>query len=309
MSKFRTGHASDNGSIFPERGDVLKTGSKTAFEQDSFVIVGNIELVTSPRVTFLALCTDPTNAKGHGHLPLAAAPPPSSSSSLPPKRHLLYDSVTCLNDLRLRSNHSLDPPLLIEDVVSVITACLFYHWLRGGAIAWAVVLALYSIGGGVFLLMLGQYFFFTFPEWQIYGGIGIGVGVLAVITAFALSNRSYIWIRVAKFLWPFIIVICAVRAILMIVQLQRGKDKIAWQCSHGGQLWTESVDSGYETSAQLPGGFCATGFSSLNAAFIVSLLVDLVFQLYMYFLTWRFSKRLEHYSTMKGPFYGGYYNA
>jgi len=25
----------------------------------------------------------------------------------------------------------------------------------------------------------------------------------------------------------------------------------------------------------------------------------------MFFLTWRFSKRLEHYSTMKGPFHGG----
>jgi len=28
-------------------------------------------------------------------------------------------------------------------------------------------------------------------------------------------------------------------------------------------------------------------------------------QLYMFFLVWRFSKRLEHYSSMKGPYYGG----
>ena len=28
-------------------------------------------------------------------------------------------------------------------------------------------------------------------------------------------------------------------------------------------------------------------------------------QLYMTFLNWRFSKRLEHYAHMKGPFYGG----
>ncbi|KAF7436383.1 hypothetical protein PC9H_003216 [Pleurotus ostreatus] len=187
--------------------------------------------------------------------------------------------------------------------------CLLLLPLRGGAIAWAVVLALYSIAGGVFLLVLGQYLFFTFPEWQIYGGIGVGIGVLAVINLFALSNRSYIWIRVCKFLWPFVIVISAVRAILMIVQLQRGKDKIAWECSHGGQMWTDTVETGTETPAQMPGGFCAAGFSNLNAAFIVCLLVDLVFQLYMYFLTWRFSKRLEHYSTMKGPFHGGYYNA
>jgi hypothetical protein len=65
---------------------------------------------------------------------------------------------------------------------------------------------LYSIGGAIFLFMLGQYFFFLYPEWyvslsivlhsfsdvhdkrQIYGGIGIGVGCLCVINMVALSN-------------------------------------------------------------------------------------------------------------------------
>ncbi|RDB28726.1 hypothetical protein Hypma_015978 [Hypsizygus marmoreus] len=187
--------------------------------------------------------------------------------------------------------------------------CLLVLPLRAGSIAWAVLIAAYSIAGGVFLLMKGQYLFFNFPEWQIYGGIGLGVASAAVITMFALSNRSYIWIRVAKFLWPFIIVISTVRAIIMIVELQRGKDKIAWECSNGGQLWTESAASGVSASGSLPSGFCVAGFSSLNVAFIVSLLVDIVCQVYMYFLTWRFSKRLEHYSNMKGPFHGGYYNA
>jgi hypothetical protein len=28
-------------------------------------------------------------------------------------------------------------------------------------------------------------------------------------------------------------------------------------------------------------------------------------QVYMFFLTWRFSKRIEHYADMKGPFAGG----
>lgn len=175
--------------------------------------------------------------------------------------------------------------------------------------AWAVFVAAYSIAGGVFLLIDGQYLFFFFPEWFIYGGIGLAVAAVAVINIFALSNRSYIWTRVCKFLWPFIIVISAVRAILMIVQLQRGQDKIQWECNNGGQLWTESAESGYETSASFPTGFCATGSSSLLTVFIVALLVDFVCQVYMYFLTWRFSKRLEHYSNMKGPFNGGYYNA
>lgn len=176
--------------------------------------------------------------------------------------------------------------------------------------AWAVLVAAYSIAGGVFLLVSGQFFFFFFPEWQIYGGIGIGVGVAAVLTMFALSNKSYIWIRVVKFLWPFIIVISAVRAILMIVQLQRGKDKITWECNNGGQVWTEeAVAASASKPSTMPGGFCAAGYSSLNTAFIISLLVDIACQMYMYFLAWRYSKRLEHYATMKGPYHGGYYNA
>jgi len=189
--------------------------------------------------------------------------------------------------------------------------CLLVFPLRGGAIAWAVVIAAYSIAGGLFLLIKGQFIYFFFPEWQIYGGISLGIAAAAVISMLALSNRSYIWIRVVKFLWPFVIVISAVRAIIMIVQLQRGKDKIMWECNNGGQLWTDSarVTAGISTSGSVPSGFCAMGFSSLNSAFILSLLVDLVFQVYMFFLTWRFSKRLEHYSNMKGPFNGGYYNA
>ncbi|KAI0660522.1 hypothetical protein C8Q70DRAFT_932809 [Cubamyces menziesii] len=191
--------------------------------------------------------------------------------------------------------------------------CLLLLPLRGGAIAWGVVMFLYSLAGGIFLLNWGQYLFFVFPEWQIYGGIGIGVAVAAALSILALSNRSYIWTRVCKFIWPFIIIICAVRCIIMIVELQRGtfsisrvalKDKIQWECSNGGQLWTDSAEAGYGGSASFPTGFCATGFSSLYAAFIVGLLVDLVFQMYMFFLVWRFQKRLEHYSNMKGPFYG-----
>ena len=56
------------------------------------------------------------------------------------------------------------------------------------------------------------------------------------------------------------------------------KDKIQWECDNGGQLWTDSAEAGYATSASFPSGFCVSGFSSLNAAFIVGLLVDLVFQ-------------------------------
>ncbi|KAH8835643.1 hypothetical protein DL96DRAFT_1575041 [Flagelloscypha sp. PMI_526] len=185
--------------------------------------------------------------------------------------------------------------------------CLLVFPLRAGSMGWAVWIALYSIAGGIFLMLYGQYLYFFFPEWQIYGGIGIGVCVLAVINVLAHANRSYIWTRVCKFVWPFVIVISAVRAIIMIVQLQRGKDKIAWECDNGGQLWTTSAEAGYTDNPTVGNSFCAAGFDTLNTIFIISLLIDIACQLYMFFLTWRYSKRLEHYRSMKGPFAGGYY--
>jgi hypothetical protein len=178
--------------------------------------------------------------------------------------------------------------------------------------AWAIIIALYSIAGGVFLLIDGNYLFFNYDEWYIYGGVGLAVAAVAIINIFALSNRSYIWTRVCKFLWPFIIVISCVRAILMIVELERGKDDILWECQNGGQLYSSNattITTTTDTSSSFPAGFCDAGFSSIYVAFIVCLLADLVFQIYMYFMTWRFQKRLEHYSSMKGPFAGGYYNA
>jgi len=172
--------------------------------------------------------------------------------------------------------------------------------------AWATFIAAYSIAGGVFLLMLGEFLFFVYPEWQIYGGISLGVGVVAVVNIFALSNQTYIWIRVCKFLWPFMIVISALRTIVMMVELQRGKDNIAWECNNGGQLWPASAVTSPTTST-LPSTFCTYGFSTLNTAFIASLVIDLLCQIYMFFLTWRYSKRLEHYADLKGPSPGGYY--
>jgi len=187
--------------------------------------------------------------------------------------------------------------------------CLLVLPLRAGAIAWAVAIAIYSLGGGIFLLMYGQYLFFVYPEWQIYGGIGMAVMGISIITILALSTRSYTFARAMQFVWPFIIVICAIRAILMVVELNRGKEKIEWECDNGGDLWPASVAANYSTSNAFPTEFCIFGFPTINTAFIISLLVDLGFQMYMYFLVWRFCARLVHYSGMKGPFGNGYYNA
>ncbi|KAK7063822.1 hypothetical protein R3P38DRAFT_3301503 [Favolaschia claudopus] len=161
---------------------------------------------------------------------------------------------------------------------------------------------IYSLAGGIFLLQYGQYFFFYSPEWQIYGGIGMGIMGVAIVTVGALSVRSYTFSRAMQFVWPFIIVAAAVRAIIMIVELNRGKEKIQWECDNGGQLYWESQEKNYSSSPKFPTQFCIVGFQTINTAFIVSLIVDLAFQMYMFFLVWRFCARLVHYSGMKGPF-------
>jgi len=181
--------------------------------------------------------------------------------------------------------------------------------LRAGAMAWAVAIAIYSLGGGIFLLKYGQYFFFVSPEWEIYGGIGMGVMGVAVVTIGALAVRSYAFSRVMQFVWPFVIVVCAIRAIIMIVELERGKDKIQWECDNGGQLYWESAAANITSSPAFPAEFCIVGVTVINYSFIISLLVDLVFQIYMFFLVWRFCAILVHYSGMKGPFGNGYYAA
>jgi hypothetical protein len=175
--------------------------------------------------------------------------------------------------------------------------CLIFP-LRVGGMAWATIILLYSLIGGIVLFHYGPFLFFVYPEWQIYGGIALAVALVAAITILALGNRSHTWSKACVVLWPFLIVISALRDIIMIVELQRGKEKIQWECANGGQLWTTSAAAGYGTG-NAPSAFCTTGFSSLNTAFILCLLADLVFQIYMFFIIWRYSTRLAHYSTLK----------
>jgi len=175
--------------------------------------------------------------------------------------------------------------------------CLIFP-LRAGGMIWATIIFLYSFIGGIILFRYGPFLFFVYPEWQIYGGIALAVALVAAITTLGLGNRSYTWCRACVVLWPFLIVISAIRDVIIIVELERGKEKIQWECANGGQLWTTSATAGYGTG-NTPSVFCTAGFSSLNAAFIVSVLVDLVFQIYMMFIVWRYSTRLEHYSSLK----------
>lgn len=186
--------------------------------------------------------------------------------------------------------------------------CLLVLPLRAGAMIWAGIMVLYSVAGSVFLLRWGQFLFFVYPEWFIYGGIGMGVASAAAINLVALSNRSYLWTRVCKAVWPFILIITLVRAIFMIWELQRGKDKLAWECANHGQLWGATPLQLETQAVTMPVSLCIATFHTIFTAFTISLIIDLIFQGYMLFLNWRYTKLLQHYSQFKGPTMGGYYN-
>ncbi|KAF8512693.1 hypothetical protein JB92DRAFT_2926606 [Gautieria morchelliformis] len=185
--------------------------------------------------------------------------------------------------------------------------CLLLLPLRSGAMAWAFIILLYSLAGGIFLLEYGQYFYFVYPEWTIYGIIALAVAFNALINLVALSNKSYLWGRVCRATWPVLLVLCGVRAVIMIWELNRGQDKIAWECQNG-QLWADSAAAGYGNTTAFPSGICPPGFHALYTAFIVGLLADLGFQIYMLFLNWRFTTLLEKYDSLSSS-YGGLYTA
>ncbi|KDN53306.1 hypothetical protein K437DRAFT_98213 [Tilletiaria anomala UBC 951] len=177
--------------------------------------------------------------------------------------------------------------------------CLLIFPLRHGAMAWCIFIALYNLAGSILLFRDGQYLFFNYPEWQVYGGIGMAVMSICIINIIAYGNTSYMWTRVCFFLWPVILVISAVRAAVMLFQLNRQQAKIIWECNNGGQLWGASVEAGYaNSSTTMPSGLCSAGFHSLYIAFVLSLAIDFGFQLYAYFMSWRFLSRIRHYYAL-----------
>ncbi|KAI0001746.1 hypothetical protein BJV77DRAFT_12185 [Russula vinacea] len=152
--------------------------------------------------------------------------------------------------------------------------CLLIFPLRAGGMAWATIIFFHR---GNISLPLRTIPFLCLSRVANLWRNSSCVAVTALLNTLALANRSYIWSRACAVLWPFLIVISAIRDIIMIVELQRGKDNIEWECANGGQLWTTSAAAGYG-SGNVPSVFCTAGFSSLYTAFIVCLLADLVFQ-------------------------------
>jgi len=198
--------------------------------------------------------------------------------------------------------------------------CLLLFPLRSGTMVLASFIALYSIAGAVLIFLKGQFLYFTYPEPQIYGGISIAVGILAIVLLIAIFTNSYMWTRVLFMIGPFVLVLCSVRAGLMIFRLNYYQSNVIWECNHGGVLWNATIANSsqyvietYENSTtvgNIPTGFCSSGFHSLYLAFAFALAIDLVLQFYLYFQTWRIKVWLEElYFSLKPGQTGGIYTA
>lgn len=53
------------------------------------------------------------------------------------------------------------------------------------------------------------------------------------------------------------------------------KDKFQWECDNDHAIWPDNVNY---TTYSMPKGFCHVGFSGVDTAWIIAVLIDLVFQ-------------------------------
>ncbi|RIA90256.1 hypothetical protein C1645_737985 [Glomus cerebriforme] len=189
--------------------------------------------------------------------------------------------------------------------------CLCLFPLRAGAMVLGTIMALYEIGGGIFLFKLGDFFFTLLHEAEIYGGYAMAQGSLAIIGVIALSFRSYLFSRLLVVVYPIIILLGAVRAGVMLWSLHHYSYRIVWSCNNGGVKWIDAFENNnpyyvpppalYD-NPRLPNGFCEVGVERLFNFFSLFIVIDFVIMCYFYFLIWRFNVRLQHYPLQKGDF-------
>ncbi|GAA6024179.1 hypothetical protein JCM11491_006671 [Sporobolomyces phaffii] len=193
--------------------------------------------------------------------------------------------------------------------------CLLLFPLRGGAMALALLIAAYSIAGGIVLFMYGETLFFLYPEAQIYGGISMAVAAVSLLSVIAYANSSYMWTRLLFFIMPLVFIVSIARAGIMIFRLDYYQANIIWECNHGGQVYNATLAAipdynGNGTgSTTIPTGFCSAGFHTLYLAFAFCLSIDCILQVYQWFMVWRFKARLQEYFAFSTRKAGGIYTA
>ncbi|CAI2166596.1 10299_t:CDS:2 [Funneliformis geosporum] len=186
--------------------------------------------------------------------------------------------------------------------------CLLIFPIRAGAIALALIMALYQIGGGIFLFKYGDFYFTNIPEASMYGGYAMAQGSLALMAMIGFSSRSFVISRFLLFVYPLIILLGAVRAGVMTWELNHYEDRIIWTCNNGGVKWADANNPNYKAppalydNPRLPNGFCKIGVKTLANTFAFSFVIDFILMCYFCFLIWRFNVKLHHYPFQKGEY-------
>ncbi|SCV71040.1 BQ2448_3802 [Microbotryum intermedium] len=181
--------------------------------------------------------------------------------------------------------------------------CLLLFPLRAGAQALAAFILAYSLAGAIFLFRYGAFFYFMTYEAKAYGSLSFFIAVIAAFHIIAYANSS------CKNHSPFLIVIVALRAGLMTFRLNAYRSNVTWECLHGGQEYNSTIatlaeDQNYNWTAAagttaIPSTFCKTGWNTVYLAFAFGLGIDMLFQIYQYFMIWRFKASLFEYFAFK----------
>jgi hypothetical protein len=179
--------------------------------------------------------------------------------------------------------------------------CLLLFPLRPGAMLLSFFMMLYSIIGGIILFLYGAFWYFTSYEPDIYAGISMIIGIVALLTFLAIWNESYMWVRLMFYVWPFIIVLTIIRAGMMIARLNAYQSNIIWECANGDVIYnaTAIADGTFASGKTIPATLCPSSFSTLSLAITLAVVIDAVLQIYLYFLDWRFKALLEQYFAAK----------
>jgi len=124
-------------------------------------------------------------------------------------------------------------------------SCLFLFPIAGGAALLAGLICLYSVAGGIFLFMRGQFFFFdaALYEYDIYGGVSMAVAFVALVAAIAHSQNSLLWLRVLFGVQPVTLLLSIVRAGVMIARQKYTEADLSWECAHRGQPYNATIAS------------------------------------------------------------------
>jgi len=160
------------------------------------------------------------------------------------------------------------------------------------------------------MFLYGNFIYFRFKEWDLFGGLAMWIAFVCFLNLWALSNNSFSFTRVVGFFWKFTILLSAIRALAMILELNNNLVKIQYECDHGGYLYGATPDQ--YVAGKIPRfnvSVCSYGVGCFHTWTIICVIIDFICQIYMTFLNSRFKSQLEEYQAMIGPTKQGFYEA